>query len=104
MKIKHCDAPIVVDSIRDIVDVDSSALGKRPVVTWFVDCNDSIIKHRLITRTKMGDKKLKTGSPVDHTAPAIRQHADRIIPNNESLEELRWRIDDALFASIIIGR
>ena len=103
-KIKHCDAPIVVDSIRDIVDVDSSALGERPLVTWFVDCNDSIIKHRLITRTKMGDKKLKTGSPVDHTAPVIRQQADRIIPNNESLEELRWRIDDALFASLIIRR
>jgi histidinol phosphatase-like PHP family hydrolase/predicted nuclease with RNAse H fold/dephospho-CoA kinase len=103
-KIKHCDAPTVVDSIRDIVDVDSSALGERPLVTWFVDCNDSIIKHRLVTRANMGDKKLKTGSPVDHTALAIRQQADRIIPNNESLEELRWRVDDVLFDTLTIVR
>jgi histidinol phosphatase-like PHP family hydrolase/predicted nuclease with RNAse H fold/dephospho-CoA kinase len=98
--IKQCDSPIVVDSIRDVVDVDCDALGTRPVVTWFVDCNDSIIQHRLVTRSKSGDKKIKTGSPVDHTALSIRQEADSTVPNNDSLEDLRWRVDDTLFRAL----
>jgi histidinol phosphatase-like PHP family hydrolase/predicted nuclease with RNAse H fold/dephospho-CoA kinase len=101
-KIRDFDAPIVVDSIRDLVDVDSSGLGKRPVVIWFVDCNDSIIQHRLITRSKKDEKKARTSSPVDHTALAIREQADRIIPNNDSLEDLRWRVDDVLFETMTL--
>jgi predicted nuclease with RNAse H fold/dephospho-CoA kinase len=99
--VKQCDAPIVVDSIRGIVDVDCSALGNRPVVIWFVDCNDFVIQHRLVTRSKSGDKKVKTGSPVDHTAQSIRHQAHNTIPNNESLEELRWRVDDTLFTATV---
>lgn len=98
--IKSRDVPIVVDSIRDIVDVDSSALARRPVFTWFVDCNDSIIQHRLVARSKRSDKNIRSGSPVDHTAQSIRQEADKIIPNNDSLEDLRWRVDDNLFESL----
>ena len=66
-------------------------------MTWFVDCNDSIIEHRLLTRKKGGEKQPKTGSPVDRTALSIRHEAENIIENNESLEELRWRVDDELF-------
>jgi histidinol phosphatase-like PHP family hydrolase/predicted nuclease with RNAse H fold/dephospho-CoA kinase len=95
--IKQRDVPIVVDSIRDTVDVDSAGLGRRPVITWFVECNDAIIQHRLIARKRSGGKKIATGSPVDHTAPSIRLKADNIIPNNDSLEDLRWRVDDELF-------
>jgi len=102
--IKQLDSPIVVDSIRDVVDVDCDSLGKRPVVTWFVDCNDSIIQHRLVTRSKSGDKKIKTGSPVDHTALSIRQEADSTVPNNDSLEDLRWRVDDTLFRALSLCR
>jgi len=102
--IKQVDSPIVVDSIRDVVDVDCDSLGKRPVVTWFVDCNDSIIQHRLVTRSKSGDKKIKTGSPVDHTALSIRQEADSTVPNNDSLEDLRWRVDDTLFRALSLCR
>jgi len=100
--IKKCDAPIVVDSIRDTVDVDSNAFGMKPILTWFVDCNDSIIQERLITKSKLGDKRSKTGSPVDRTASSIRHTADEVISNNGSLEELRWRVDDALFAATIL--
>jgi len=95
--IRRCDWPTVVDSIRDIVDVAPNAFDKRPVMTWFVDCNDSIIQHRLLTRKKGGEKQPKTGSPVDRTALSIRHEAENIIENNESLEELRWRVDDQLF-------
>lgn len=94
------DGPIVVDSIRDLVDVDSGALKKRRVITWFVECSDVVLQHRLATKTKLGDKRVKSGSPVDHTASAIRYQADSIISNNESLEELRWRVDDTLFSML----
>jgi histidinol phosphatase-like PHP family hydrolase/predicted nuclease with RNAse H fold/dephospho-CoA kinase len=97
--IKQRDVPIVVDSVRDTVDVDSEALAMRPVLTWFVECNDAIIRHRLIARSRIGAKKTTAGSPVDRTASSIRYNADNIILNNDSLEELRWRVDDTLFAS-----
>lgn len=100
--IKHFHTPIVVDSIRDTFDVHSAGLGKRPVVIWFVDCSDSIIQRRLATNTKLGAKRDTSGSPVDHTAPIIRREASAIIPNNGSLEELRWRVDDTLFAAMVI--
>ena len=102
--IKRFDVPIVVDSIRDIVDVDSGILENRRLVTWFVDCNDAVIQHRLVTRARVGEKKIATSSAVDHTAQSIRRAADNIIPNNESLEELRWRVDDTLFSSLSIRR
>src|SRR5262249_31446098 len=95
--IQRFDVPVVVDSIRDIVDVDQKIVGSRPVLTWFVDCTDSIIRQRLQEKTKMGEKRLKTASPVDHTAEQIRREADDIIPNSGSLEELRWEVDDKLF-------
>ena len=95
--IRLLDAPIVVDSIRDLVDVDATALVKKRIVTWFVECTDVVLQHRLATKSKLGDKRVKSGSPVDDTASAIRYQADSIIPNNESLEELRWQVDDTLF-------
>lgn len=94
------DAPVVVDSIRDVEDVSHDHLGHRPVLTWFVDCDDSIIRVRLAKRRKMGERRIPTASPVDRTAGTLRQEADCIIANNGSLEEFRWRIDDTLFASI----
>jgi histidinol phosphatase-like PHP family hydrolase/predicted nuclease with RNAse H fold/dephospho-CoA kinase len=101
--IKQCSGPIVVDSIRDSVDVDASILGKTPIVTWFVDCSDSIIQHRLSMRSKFGEQRLKTGSPVDRTALFIRDTADHVISNSGSLEELRWHVDDAIFAITVIS-
>ena len=100
--IKSRDLPIVVDSVRDIVDVDSRALGKRPVLTWFVECSDIIIQHRLLTRFRIGAKNSNAGSPVDHKAPSLRHQADCVIPNNDSLEELRWRVDDALLSRMTL--
>jgi histidinol phosphatase-like PHP family hydrolase/predicted nuclease with RNAse H fold/dephospho-CoA kinase len=89
--------PVVVDSIRDVVDVDSMRV-RRPVVRWFVDCDDSIIRHRLATRGKLAEKRLTIPSPVDQSALLVRHVADTVIFNNGSLEELRWHVDDALFA------
>jgi histidinol phosphatase-like PHP family hydrolase/predicted nuclease with RNAse H fold/dephospho-CoA kinase len=97
--IRRRSGPVVVDAIRDTVDVQSRDF-ERPVLVWFVHCEDSIIRHRLTTRTKLGEKRLKTGSPVDHSAAFIRNLADNVISNNGSLEELRWRVDDALFSGL----
>ena len=40
---------------------------------------------------------------MDHTALSIRNEADDIVPNNGSLEELRWRVDDKLFESLSLS-
>jgi len=101
--VRRCDEPVVVDSIRDIVDVDFGSLGNRPVLTWFVDSSDAIIQHRLATKSKLGEKRLQTASPVDRTALSIRHTAADVISNDRSLEELRWRVDDALFATTIVS-
>src|SRR5258708_28460164 len=95
-------APVVVDSIRDTMDIDPEVLCDRPGLTWFIDCNDSIIRSRLAERSKLGQKQSKTASPVDRTAPVIRSEADQMIPNSGSLEELRWQVDDKLFELLSI--
>jgi histidinol phosphatase-like PHP family hydrolase/predicted nuclease with RNAse H fold/dephospho-CoA kinase len=102
--VKRCDAPIVIDAIRDTLDVDRGTLLRRPVVTWFVDCSDSVIRQRLVERRKLGEKEAKAASPVDRTATAIRKEAPVIISNSGSLEELRRQIDDELFAMVSIRR
>jgi histidinol phosphatase-like PHP family hydrolase/predicted nuclease with RNAse H fold/dephospho-CoA kinase len=96
-EVRRSDMPIVVDSVRDIEDVDHAELEGRPMITWFIDCNDSTIKQRLAAKSKLGAKRIRVGSPVDRAAQNLRHLADAIIPNIASLEELRWRVDDALF-------
>jgi histidinol phosphatase-like PHP family hydrolase/predicted nuclease with RNAse H fold/dephospho-CoA kinase len=101
--IQYCDVPVVVDSIRETVDVDSKAIGARPLLTWFVECPDAIIRQRLAVKHKLGEERIKSASPVDHTASAIRRNAHQIISNSGSLEELRWGIEDQLFAATILS-
>lgn len=96
--VAQSDGPIVVDSIRDTLDVDRTVLSDRTFLTWFVDCSDATIRERLSKKTKLGEKRSIAGSPVDRTASDIRGVAAHIIPNSGSLEDLRWCIDDTLFA------
>ena len=100
--VKRCSAPVVVDSIRHLVDVDRVALVNRPMLIWFVDCPDSIIRTRLSETKKLGEKRV-SGSPVDRTAAEIRHQADQIITNSGSLEELRWNVDERLFELLAIA-
>lgn len=100
--VKRFTTPVVVDSVRDVVDVDRTALGEQPMLLWFVDCTDSIIRNRLSETKKMGEKRVNAGSPVDRTAPEIRREANQIISNSASLEELRWAVDDALFERLCL--
>jgi len=96
--VTQLDGPIVVDSIRDTLDIDCKNLGDRSLMIWFVDCSDSIIRDRLAKKTKLAEKRPLNGSPVDRTATSIRNAADHLIPNSGSLEDLRWQIDDTLFS------
>jgi histidinol phosphatase-like PHP family hydrolase/predicted nuclease with RNAse H fold/dephospho-CoA kinase len=92
------DIPVVVDSVRDAEDVERAAVSGRPVFVWFIDCAESILRDRLAKKTKSGQRRPAGPSPVDRTAPEIQRRADNVIPNSSSLEDLRWRLDDALFA------
>lgn len=89
---------VVVDSIRALTDVDEATLGRRPVIIWFVDCPEGAIRVRLSRRSKLGEKRLPLSSPVDRASDAIKRHATLNIANDGTLEELRWRIDDAIFS------
>lgn len=100
--VRDADKPIVVDSVRGLDDVDRTDLGGREIMTWYIDCSDSIIRQRLAARSKLGVQRIKTGSPVDQTAPLIRTLADAVIWNGSSLEDLRWRVDDILFSIVDI--
>lgn len=102
-KIESSNVPIVVDAIRHPGDVTSAQLNGRPVVSWFVDCSDASIAMRLNLRARDGSKKTAEASPVDQTADKLRMHADSLIANSSSLEELRWRVDDAFFAFVRFG-
>lgn len=95
--------PIVLDSIRDLVDVEEGIAETRPVLIWFIDTNDAVILARLRNRKKFSEDRIRTASPVDHTAAQIRSQADYLIANNGSLEELRWKVDDALFQATILS-
>lgn len=102
--VNACSSPLVVDSIRDVIDIEARAVNNRPILTWFVDCEEAVIQRRLVTKLKAGEKRIATGSPVDHTATALRRDAHDVISNNGSLEELRWRIDDLLFINLAFVR
>lgn len=102
--IEKSNLPIVIDSIRDTTDVDRRITNTRPIVNWFVDCTDSIIRKRLEDRAWLGQKKPPSGSSVDRNALKLRVRSDTIIANNSSLEELRWRVDDTLFQLVNLRR
>jgi histidinol phosphatase-like PHP family hydrolase/predicted nuclease with RNAse H fold/dephospho-CoA kinase len=94
------ETPTVIDSIRDTLDVSQHMFGRRPLLTWFVDCSDAIIRERLAKKAQFGQVRSLAGSPVDRTANGIRGVADSVIPNSGSLEDLRWCVEDTLFAMI----
>lgn len=102
--LKECDSPVVVDSIRDVVDIEAAAVENRPIVTWFVDCEEAVIQRRLVSKMKLGEKRIATSTPVDRTADILRQEAQQLLSNNGSLEELRWSIDDAIFSILTLEK
>lgn len=101
-KVRRINEPVVVDAIRDAGDVSRVDMVNRPMLIWFIDCNDSIIRSRLARNNKLGEKRLSAGSPVDRTAVTIRSAANTVVSNSGSLEDLRWQLDDKLFNLVSI--
>jgi histidinol phosphatase-like PHP family hydrolase/predicted nuclease with RNAse H fold/dephospho-CoA kinase len=101
--LKTTPCPIVVDSIRDIVDISAEIREIKPVLTWFVDCDDSVIRQRLATRAKLEQKSALPLNAIDEKAALLRESATDTIRNNGTLEELRWKVDDTLFSTLTIS-
>jgi dephospho-CoA kinase len=92
--------PVVVDSVRDTVDVESDGLIGRQIYHWFISASERQIQARLEERARRNNAKLSSGSPIDDSATKMRTFADLVVRNEGSLEELRWKIDDAIFDSV----
>ena len=99
-QLAQCDGPVVVDAIRELSDVDANLLEGRRIIIWFIDCTETLIQQRLAKRATRESGRMNTASPVDQTATSLRRCADDVISNDGTLEELRWGIDDRLFAMI----
>jgi histidinol phosphatase-like PHP family hydrolase/predicted nuclease with RNAse H fold/dephospho-CoA kinase len=102
--IKQSAAPVVVDSVRDIVDVDTNDLPNRLVRLWYLDTSDSRLLERLKDRQRVTGKAAATVNPIDQKADILRQNADVLLRNSGTLEELRWRIDDSIFTCVELLR
>lgn len=92
--------PVVIDAIRSLSDVKNEWLRHREKIIWFVDTPDSLIRRRAEKMKDGREKDTKLYKIIDQNMGKIYRSADKIIPNAESLEKLRWRIDDALFESM----
>ena len=90
--------PVVVDSIRDLHDFTASS--KQALRVWFVHSGDSQITQRLSSRTKLGARRSLLRPAVDSRWEQLQRSADQTLPNNSTLEALRWKIDDTLFESL----
>lgn len=96
--ISPCAEPVVVDSIKDIMDVEPSQLTDRFTELWFVETPANQLSQRLKDREAVTDKIADTNHPIDAKIKVLRESAKRIIFNAGTLEELRWQIDDQLFS------
>jgi dephospho-CoA kinase/predicted nuclease with RNAse H fold len=96
------EQPVVVDAVRDLADYETlEALGAE-VVLWFVDTSAAIIHKRFNQRSKAKQQPAKMIERIDQKTSILKTNASRYLPNDATLEELRWRIDDELFNIIQI--
>src|SRR5260370_8720596 len=91
---------IVVDEVRDVVDIRRDDLKERSIKLWYGDANEGRVFQRLKDRGTESSLSLK--SAIDKKLGALHQTSDFVISNNGTLEELRWRVDDVLFASVAV--
>ena len=96
--------PVVVDAVRDLSDFLSlSQFGSEPRL-WYVDAPESAIRNRLVARQKKGGRPIGNENRIDQKANILKSNADHCLKNESSLEDLRWRVDDALFEMIQLER
>jgi dephospho-CoA kinase len=93
-----------VDAVRDLSDFLSlSQFGNEPKL-WYVDAPESAIRNRLVARQKKGGHPISNENRIDQKANILKSNANVCLKNESSLEDLRWRVDDALFETIQLER
>jgi hypothetical protein len=102
--VAQINCPIVIDAARDISDFTSLLQIHDAPILWFVDAPESAIRNRLEQRQKKGNWPIGTESRIDQKAAILKTNARRSLKNESSLEDLRWRVDDALFETIQLER
>lgn len=90
--------PVVVDAARDLADVDVLRQGESVLRLWHIDARDQIIEARLAQRRRATAPAKASVRKIDRRTDAIRASADHVLGNDGSLEDLRGRVDDALFS------
>jgi histidinol phosphatase-like PHP family hydrolase/predicted nuclease with RNAse H fold/dephospho-CoA kinase len=96
--VRNTDMPVVVDAMRDVIDVDKEQFPNRAVQLWYIDSTESRLLQRRRDRENASPAEMIAA--IDQKAPLLRDRADSVIANSGTLEDLRWRIDDAFFAAI----
>ncbi len=99
----NVDGPVVVDAMRDVIDVEPERLPERAVLVWYIDTSEARLLQRRRQRTVRAAPPALLDA-IDQKAHVLREHADRRIANSGSLEDLRWRIDDAFFEAVRFAR
>jgi histidinol phosphatase-like PHP family hydrolase/predicted nuclease with RNAse H fold/dephospho-CoA kinase len=100
--ISDAGMPVVVDAMRDIVDVDDKQLLNRVVQLWYIDSTENRLLQR--RRDRQNTTPTELIAAIDQNTPMLRERADSLIANNGTLEDLRWRIDDAFFETVQFNR
>ena len=96
----NSNEPMVVDAIRDVADIAFSWKDRRLYI-WYVDSSEPIITNRLFEKAKMPSFKDRPSKcAIDQKVSVFRERCDCLLSNAETLENLRRRIDDALFQII----
>ena len=91
--------PVIVDAMRDPIDVRPERVPQRAVQVWYIDTSETRLLQRRRERAK-DSPSAELIAAIDQKAHLLREHADCEITNNGTLEDLRWRIDDAVFEMV----
>ncbi len=95
--IAAAQGPVVVDAVRDLPDIESAAGVGREVRVWFVDAPDSAIEARRAQRRRPTPPAQSSVRRIDQKMNSLKSAAYHLVRNDASLEDLRGRVDDALF-------
>lgn len=100
-RLKHAilseTGPIVVDAIRSNKDIEGIDLGDAVTIIWFVHSTNRSIEQRCRIRGDRKNKHIENLRPMDQNIDQLHRLASSVIPNHDSLENLRRTVDDFLF-------
>ena len=96
--------PVIVDAVRDVSDFQSLLQFQNDPRLWYVDAPDSVIRSRLEQRQNKSFRPMGNENRIDQKANILKSNADHCLKNDSSLEDLRWRVDDALFEIVQLER